>query len=92
MRIPKSGDFLQFHQQYHLLSDNSMLEVGTICKIMKVEFREHSSGFSEEVDCILIISIPTKDTLKFIKVNYGHYASKTSIIPATKATTLLYEK
>lgn len=92
MKIPKPGDFVQFHQKYHLLSQNVVLEAGTMCKIMKVEFREHNSGLSEEVDCIMIIAVPGKDKLKFIKLDYGFYADKTSIITATKATTLLYEK
>lgn len=92
MRIPKSGDYLQFHQKYHLLSINVVLDPGTMCKIMRVLYREHSSGFSEEVDCILILAVQTKDSLKFIKLNYGFYADKTSIIPAGKATKLLYDK
>lgn len=92
MKIPKAGDFLQFHQKYHLLSVNVVLEPGTMCKIMKVQFQEHNSGFSEEVDCFLVLAIPTKDKLRFIKLDYGFYAEQSSIIPATKATTLLYEK
>jgi hypothetical protein len=59
---------------------------------MRVLYKEHSSGFSEEVDCMLILAIEAKDQLKFIKLNYGFYAKKTSLIPGGKATTLLYNK
>lgn len=92
MKIPRRGDYLKFHHKYHLLSANVVLEAGTMCKIVKVEYLNHNSGFSEEVDCIMVLAIPTVEKLRFIKLDYGFYADKTSIIPAGKATTLLYEK
>ena len=91
MRIPNSGDYLKFNQKYHLLSANVVLETDTLCKILQINYEEHQ-GFSEEVDCIVILAVETKDKLRFIKLDYGFYADKTTIIPATKATTLLYEK
>lgn len=88
----KEGDYLLFNVKFHLLSVDIVLEPGTMFEIMKVEFREHRSLLSEEVDCFVVIAVPTKGRLRFIKLDYGFHADKTSIIPDGKARNLLFKK
>lgn len=93
IEIPKEGDYLIFNRPFTAVRGSWSyyeIEKGTIARVAYRTF--NSSSGTDEVDCNLVLGLNEEHDMLFFNFNYSVHKNLVSVIPDTKAASILYDR